>query len=285
MRPLRLTAWTLVAALCLTCAAASANEVLRPGERLKIGLSGGRMADRPLWLLRQIGDDGLLAMPNGHTISAAGRPRGEIEAQLMEQFGAGLAVISRLDAGEDHGGGVVAAADQGPQIDLSAVRLPDKWTGKATLEDVVMLIHDIAGIQAIVNYPALELEGIKRDAEADLAIPPGTRLDVALDHVLSQLGSAAFAELTWQAIDGTLHITTWDDAARRVETRVYDVTPFDLDEVMDVICDTVYSDSWRENGGTIGSISVVDGRLVITQMPRMHGEIGALLAKLRGPSN
>ena len=282
-----LAARCAVAALVLcwfaSLAVAAPGELLRPGERLKIGLSGGRMAGQPMWFLRTVGDDGLLAMPNGQSISAAGRPRGEVEAQLMEQFGAAMAVVSRLDAGEDHGGGVVAPADVGPEIDLSGVRLPGAWVGRATVEDLEVVLQDVTGLHVLVDYAALELEGVERDTQISVNFAANTRLDTVLEFVLRQVGSAAFTDLTWEAVDGTLHITTLDAASRITDTRVYDVSPFDLDDITQLVRNTVRSDSWREAGGTIGAIAEIDGRLVITQTPRNHGEIVALLAKLRGP--
>jgi hypothetical protein len=38
---------------------------------------------------------------------------------------------------------------------------------------------------------------------------------------------------------------------------------------------------WRDNGGTIGNIREINGRLLITATPQMHEEIGALLELIR----
>lgn len=53
------------------------------------------------------------------------------------------------------------------------------------------------------------------------------------------------------------------------------------DSLIRLIQDTVSSDSWRDCGGTVGSISVLDGRLLIMQSNRNHDAIARLLDLLR----
>lgn len=49
----------------------------------------------------------------------------------------------------------------------------------------------------------------------------------------------------------------------------------------ELIRTTVDPDNWREAGGTIGSMTEFNGRLVVTQTPETHDQIAALLADLR----
>jgi type II secretory pathway component GspD/PulD (secretin) len=51
--------------------------------------------------------------------------------------------------------------------------------------------------------------------------------------------------------------------------------------ISDLIQRTVDPESWRETGGDTGSISEINGTLVITQTPRNHAAITGLLSKLR----
>lgn len=51
--------------------------------------------------------------------------------------------------------------------------------------------------------------------------------------------------------------------------------------ITDLIQRTVDPESWRETGGDTGSISELNGTLVITQTPRNHAAITGLLSKLR----
>lgn len=55
----------------------------------------------------------------------------------------------------------------------------------------------------------------------------------------------------------------------------------DADKLISLIRDTIRPDSWRANGGDVGSITEINGQLVITQTPTGHARIGGLLSKLR----
>jgi general secretion pathway protein D len=52
-------------------------------------------------------------------------------------------------------------------------------------------------------------------------------------------------------------------------------------QLLDLIQDTVAPDSWRERGGSVGSIKEINGSLVITQNSAAQREIGDLLSSLR----
>jgi hypothetical protein len=54
-----------------------------------------------------------------------------------------------------------------------------------------------------------------------------------------------------------------------------------LDSIAKLIEDTVDTDSWKDNGGSIGALRELAGRLVITQTPAAHRKIVALLRTLR----
>jgi hypothetical protein len=53
------------------------------------------------------------------------------------------------------------------------------------------------------------------------------------------------------------------------------------DDVIKLITTTVAPESWRDAGGTLGSASVVDGRLIITQTAEHHRQVAHLLDSLR----
>ncbi len=52
-------------------------------------------------------------------------------------------------------------------------------------------------------------------------------------------------------------------------------------ELVTLIRTTVDPSSWRSGGGDIGSITEINGQLVITQTPSAHARVGGLLSKLR----
>ena len=53
------------------------------------------------------------------------------------------------------------------------------------------------------------------------------------------------------------------------------------DSLRQLIMTNVSTDSWRDNGGTIGNISNFGGKLVINATDMNHLEIDRLLAELR----
>lgn len=54
-----------------------------------------------------------------------------------------------------------------------------------------------------------------------------------------------------------------------------------VDELVKLIFDTVASDSWKDNGGTVGTMRYLRGCLVITQTPEVQKQISELLTNLR----
>jgi len=52
-------------------------------------------------------------------------------------------------------------------------------------------------------------------------------------------------------------------------------------EIVDLIQSSIAPESWRELGGSVGSIKEFNGQLVVTQNSAVHGQIGNLLGKLR----
>lgn len=54
-----------------------------------------------------------------------------------------------------------------------------------------------------------------------------------------------------------------------------------IDEIVDIISSNVDFEGWQENGGDTGSIREFNGNLIITNTPRNHRSIIALLSKLR----
>ncbi len=52
-------------------------------------------------------------------------------------------------------------------------------------------------------------------------------------------------------------------------------------ELVSLIRKTIEPESWRANNGDVGSITEINGQLVITQTPSTHARVGGLLSKLR----
>ncbi|MCE2966685.1 MAG: hypothetical protein ACK5WB_13940 [Phycisphaerales bacterium] len=54
-----------------------------------------------------------------------------------------------------------------------------------------------------------------------------------------------------------------------------------VSKIVQLMQDTISPDSWRDNGGDVGSIQEHNGSLIITTTPRNHQQISGLLGKLR----
>jgi len=54
-----------------------------------------------------------------------------------------------------------------------------------------------------------------------------------------------------------------------------------VQQIINLIQDTVAPDSWRDRGGTVGMIKEINGQLVVTQNSAAQRQIGDLLSKLR----
>jgi hypothetical protein len=54
-----------------------------------------------------------------------------------------------------------------------------------------------------------------------------------------------------------------------------------IDALMTLLKDTVDQESWKENGGTVGTVRAIQGVLVITQSRQTHNRIAKLLTQLR----
>ena len=56
-------------------------------------------------------------------------------------------------------------------------------------------------------------------------------------------------------------------------------------QLVELIQDQIFPDSWRERGGSVGAVNELNGQLVITQNSAAHGQITGLLEKLREQQN
>jgi len=54
-----------------------------------------------------------------------------------------------------------------------------------------------------------------------------------------------------------------------------------VDEIIRLIQDTVASDSWKDNGGAVGSLRELQGQLIVTQTPENQRQLVRLLEQLR----
>jgi hypothetical protein len=152
-------------------------------------------------------------------------------------------------------------------------------------------IADEFEIPIVFDNTALESIAVSPDQE--VTVPPlsGITLRSALELILADL------EVTYVIDDEVLLITSQDEAASRLEVRVYQVDDLVygqgadgarvLDEdrfeaLVDIIIAAVEQDSWERSGTGEGEIHrFPPGMLVVSQTRRVHDQIDRLLDDMR----
>jgi general secretion pathway protein D len=234
----------------------------------------------------------------------------------------------------------VSRTDAAVQASLDK-HLPEVRFDAVGFTDVVDFLRDITGANIFVNWRALEQAGIDKNAPVTARLRD-VKFSKALDIILEEVGGGT-VKIGYTVDEGVITISTSDDLAKNVVTRVYDVRDliisvpdftnapdFNLSsssntqaqqfgaggaasgapsnsgslfgggggggndnsqqggtradlvaQVIKLITDTVATDSWRENGGSVGSIKELSGQLIVTQTPENQSALQALLDQLR----
>ena len=205
-------------------------------------------------------------------------------------------------------------------------RLPEVRLENSAFADVVDFLRDVSGANIFVNWRALEGVGIDRNAPVTARLRD-VKFDKVLRTVLDEVGGGT-VRLGYTVDEGVITISTEEDLASNVVTRVYDirdlilrVPDFDnapdfqlqgsttgggggggnlfggnlgqdeqtgqqtrdelVEAIISLIQDIVASDSWKDNGGSIGSIRELSGQLIVTQTPENQRALVRLLEQLR----
>lgn len=184
---------------------------------------------------------------------------------------------------------------------------------RAVLEARVSLAADAKSIAAVfedlaaqthanlyINWTALQTAGIDKNTPVTLHLA-GVSATRALRAILDQAGGAT-TNLNYTIDEGVLTISTREDlsSAKYQAVRVYNVRDFApadtrfpphvalalqqdaFNSLMDAIKSTVAPDSWRDNGGSIGSIRELNGILIVNQTSDNQIAVQGFLALLRG---
>jgi len=175
--------------------------------------------------------------------------------------------------------------------------LPELRFNANRLSEVIDFLRDVTGTKIDVDWDALAKAGISRDA------PVTARLhDIKFSKVLDLIFKSvetADVKLGYRIINGVLMVSTRPALSKFDMTSNYDIadllflspgaTPSEadranrLDELKKYITDNVDTNSWKDNGGYVGTISEGSAKnvLVISQTPENQRAIRLLLAKLR----
>jgi hypothetical protein len=140
---------------------------------------------------------------------------------------------------------------------------------------IVVLWRDLLDSAEIEQATEINMDGI-----------PGVRLGTALELLLKAV-SDGFAELGYVVKNGVITVATKDALPNKLETRVYDIPGLGypaggVDNLIQLIQDTIEPDSWFDIGIRQGTISTYMGRkLAILQTPEIHRKIQNFLQTIK----
>lgn len=160
-------------------------------------------------------------------------------------------------------------------------------------EKVLNFLRTNTDTNILVNWKALEDAGIDRNTQVTVELH-GVPFYKILNVILRNVGGET-ANLGWTLDSGIVTISTRDDlnSATYQVVRMYDIRDLlvntdpqksrddEVREIVELIKSVVAPDSWRDAGGTIGSIRELRGRLIINQLSGNHYATYRLLEKLR----
>lgn len=197
---------------------------------------------------------------------------------------------------------LAAAVDAGVDRRIAEIHVRER-----PLAEVFDLLREKSGANIFVDWSELAQFGILPDQRMTLELRD-VRLGAALDVLAADLSENQHPFVFWTAADGVIRFTYPDVIRRSAVICVYDVrdlvgySPIRVDtsgwmsggdfdgreelaeEIIQLIQETVAPESWREAGGSVGSIRELDYRLVIHQTPEAHRQIEELLRQLRAPA-
>ena len=169
--------------------------------------------------------------------------------------------------------------------------LTDFQFDQVPLETALATWADRTGIDINVKWKAMEAANVDKMTPVSLkarSVTAARGLEIILE---SAAGDGA--KLDYGLDAGIVRISTADDLAKFACTEVYDVHELmgningealetKMGALIKLIQDSIATDSWRDNGGTVGALRSFDDKLIITQLVRNQWQIASLLEKLKG---
>lgn len=180
---------------------------------------------------------------------------------------------------------------------VTDTRLREVQFDGTPFDEVIDRLRDATGANIVVNWKQIEQAAIGHRVPVHLRLHD-VKLSKVLDEIFRQISPDPANKLVYLDDEGVISISTEAELSNNVVIRLYDVADLAadgasidsdaeqaLDEVSDLIMNTVEVNTWDVAGGT-GTIRPVypRGRLLITQTPEVHRKIVALLRLVRRPS-
>jgi hypothetical protein len=173
--------------------------------------------------------------------------------------------------------------------------LPEVRFDNVAFTDVVDFLRDTSRVNLLVEWRELEAAGIERNAPVTLQLRRVT-LEQTLEHILKDVGGGS-VRMEYMIDKGAIVISTEDALAARTQVVFYEVKDLmrnadgkalggeelaaKTKSLIKLVQDFVSPDSWKDNGGSVGTIAEFNGKLIVTQTPKNHQQVEWLLTKLR----
>lgn len=153
-------------------------------------------------------------------------------------------------------------------------------------------LRDLAGLNIVVNWSALETAAIDKDKEVSLKLMADTvTYETVLRLILEKVGGGE-VELDYSIRGSVISISTKEDLSRTTQVVFYNVADIlraaearrygdSMPRLVHMLQTSVDPESWREAGGNVGSIIDFTDILVITQTSEAHRVIWDMLQALR----
>lgn len=161
--------------------------------------------------------------------------------------------------------------------------------GRAPLSEVLSMLAESQGLRPYIHWRDLQAEPDIELADLPLA---GLQLDRAFEMLNDTLELESSSALACRMHEGLFEVASREYFDRRERELVtYDVsdlvyadgplqTTEESDVLVQLITEIVEQDVWPQNGGEIGSIYCVGGKLFVNAPPRIHAQVAWLLTEL-----
>jgi general secretion pathway protein D len=128
-------------------------------------------------------------------------------------------------------------------------RLPTVQLPQVPLADAIDFLRDITSANILVNWKALEADGIDKQSTQVTVTLHDVKFSKVLDIILQEAGGG---KLAYTIDEGVITISTADELNKAVVTRVYDITDLLINPNFDPTIQNITGGSAQVTGGTGG---------------------------------
>jgi len=163
-------------------------------------------------------------------------------------------------------------------------KLPEVNFDGVGLSDVMDFLRDVSGANLVVEWGHLAAAGVDKNAPVTLRVK-NVKFGRVLDLLLSSAGGGS-VPLGYTIEEDIIRVSTRDHLDSLTDVRAYDVrdiVPVELQigDLTKMITETVAPETWREGGGSGGTLNASKHKLIVRQTPMNHRQVRDILRMLR----